>query len=37
MSKNESYLVCTNCMHLLTALHFTNSTVCDICTRKGAN
>jgi len=33
----KDYLMCVKCLHLLTALHFNNSTVCDICTRKGNN
>jgi uncharacterized CHY-type Zn-finger protein len=32
----QEYALCTKCMHLLTAIHFTNSNVCDICTRKEA-
>ena len=28
------YKMCANCLHLLTDLHFNNSTICDICTKK---
>jgi uncharacterized CHY-type Zn-finger protein len=34
MNTANDYLICINCLHLLTAIHFNNSKVCDICTRK---
>ena len=27
------YKICDKCLHLLTALHFNNSTVCDSCSK----
>jgi uncharacterized CHY-type Zn-finger protein len=27
------YLICDKCLHLLTAAHFNNSTICHSCTR----
>ena len=30
----NSYQVCDKCLNLLTAIHFTNSSTCDICERQ---
>ena len=35
-TRSPQYIICANCLHLLTDLHFNNSKVCDICTKKEA-